>query len=296
MESEREIGATAGGLVGIPLARTRECIEELRTDGHAPVKFLCDDGRLYYCKYRKKLTPEEELDCLYYELVGNELLKQLELPQPEVAFVEVVQGSFNRRDLEQNRTHLRPGVVAFGSQHLPGNLVNDFTRYPRSQALKLVRPEDLIRIALFDLWVENVDRGRPVEGGHNFNLLSVPSEGGHLLVPIDHAFILGGQQGLRTFQPAHPRPSVENKLFRTALFHDVMAHLGTDRRAAAVNRFFQTLLPGTSPHALRSTLDAARPYWPYPPNFDARLTAFLWDPERLALIEQVARSYFHQLS
>jgi hypothetical protein len=59
----------------IPVVSTRDCIEELTTDGHAPVKFICDDGNLYYCKYRKKLRPAEELDLLYYELVGWELLR-----------------------------------------------------------------------------------------------------------------------------------------------------------------------------------------------------------------------------
>lgn len=277
------------------LVRTRECLEELGTDGHAPVKFLCDDGKLYYCKYRKQLRPAEELDLLYYELAGAALLEQLGLECPEVAFVEVVEGSVGKGQLKQNRTHMKPGVVAFGSQHVPGDLVSDFTRFPRGRKLNLLAPEQLIDIALFDLWVENADRGRPVDPGHNYNLLTSPRDGGLALVPIDHAFILGGEGMIRLYHPGHPRPSVEKKLFRTPMFLDVMAHLGKDRRADRVNRFFQTLLPATDPDALLRTLAAARPHWPYPPDLDARLTRFLWDPERLALIEQEARSYFHQL-
>lgn len=280
---------------GIPHINSVECIEELTTDGHAPVKFKCDDGGLYYCKYRKKLRPEVELDCLWYELIGHILLRQLGFPTPEVALVEIAPNSYDRKQLVQNATHLRPGVVCFGSKHVPGILVNELMGYPDRVLDRLRNPEELLAIALFDLWVENTDRGKPVEGGHNYNLLWSPWEGGYRVVAIDHAFIFNGLDGLRSFHPGHPRPSVDKKLFRTKLFLDVMAHLGTDQRAAAVNRFFGTLLPSITPNALFDTLDACRPPWPVPPNFRARLADFLWNPERLALLETEARSYFHQL-
>lgn len=279
----------------IRYVRTVECIEELPTDGHAPMKFKCDDGSLYYCKYRKKLRPVEELDCLWYELVGHILLRQLDLPTPDVALVEVAPDSFDRSQLVQNASHLKPGVVTFGSRHVPGSLVNELFGFPSQVLERLTNPEQLIGIALFDLWVENADRGRPVDGGHNYNLLWAPHEGGYRVVAFDHAFILGGLAGLRTFHPGHPRPTVENKLFRTKPFHEVMAHLGAARRTTAVNQFFGTSLPRTSADALFDALDQCRPPWPQPPNFRARLTDFLWNPERLALLESVARSYFHQL-
>jgi hypothetical protein len=215
---------------------------------------------------------------------------------PEVAFVQVMKGSFDPKVLKQNGTHMKPGVVAFGSRHLPGDVMNDLFGYPKRHPLQLLRPADLLRIALFDLWVENIDRGRPVEGGHNYNLLMVPQDEGHILVPFDHAFILGGETLIRIFHPGNPRPSVEKKLFRTRMFQEVMSHLGAERRTEVVNHFFGSLLPATDPDALFRILDEARPHWPYPPNFEARLRNFLWDPARLALVEQQARSYLHQLS
>jgi len=109
-------------------------------------------------------------------------------------------------------------------------LVDDLVRYRTpSDFNKLKNPEDLIRIALFDLWVANMDRGKDLEffgkpEQHNFNLLTTPVKGGHRLVPIDHASILGNSLFLRDFRPDNLRNSVDGKLFGTRLFQSVWHH------------------------------------------------------------------------
>lgn len=55
---------------------------------------------------------------------------------------------------------------------------------------------------------------------------------------------------------------------------------------------FLTSLPGLSRDDLFATLDAARPHWPYPPDLHARLSAFLWNAQRLARLEAEARTFF----
>jgi hypothetical protein len=76
--------------------RTIVFIEEIPTDGHSPMKFLCDDGQIYYCKYRLT-SKREELDCLIYEVVNHFLLKALSIPTPEIALVELVEGVLVRK-------------------------------------------------------------------------------------------------------------------------------------------------------------------------------------------------------
>ena len=50
--------------------KTHIFLEEIKTDGHSPMKFLCLDGEIYFCKYR--VSPKlEELDCLVYEVIGQ---------------------------------------------------------------------------------------------------------------------------------------------------------------------------------------------------------------------------------
>ncbi|MBK7617712.1 MAG: hypothetical protein IPJ10_00015 [Flavobacteriales bacterium] len=62
-------------------------------------------------------------------------------------------------------------------------------------------------------------------------------------------------------------------------------------RNKVLDEFFLTSVPSTSPDDLFATLDAARPHWPYPPDFAARLSDFLWNADRLARVEAEARTY-----
>jgi len=281
----------------IPLVHTVRFLREEETRGHHPVRYACSDGGIYYCKYRMDTGDETELDFLWYELVGHVLLRQLGLPTPDVAFVQVDEGSFIPHLAPNNAAHMRPGVIAFGSKHMPGDPVNAFWRYPTKPSFKrLVDAEQLIDIALFDLWVANTDRGKPLwdEPGFNFNLLRAPVGVRHRLVTIDHAFILGGELFLRTFNPADHPPRVDGKLFRTPMFLDVMGHLGAPVRNQNMERCL-TSLRRTKPDELRRTLEAARAHWPYPPAFADRVIDFLWDPARLNLLDHTVRSFFNQL-
>jgi len=278
------------------IIHTQECIAEMGTDGHAPVKFLCSDGHVYYCKYRLNEAEKRELDFLYYELAGHVLLRQLGIPSPEVAFVRITRDSFQEWQMPRNARHMKPGVVAFGSQQVLGDIVDDFVRFPKAKDLdRIIQPEDLLRIAFFDLWTGNTDRGKALRFGHNYNVLLASEGNRQRFLPVDHAFLFGGQAGLRAFTPGHYRPTVDNSLFRTPVLLDVVRHLGADKRNEVLNAFFLTSLPRTRPNELVSTLRSASSCWPWPPGFPERMTDFLWDPDRLRLVETEARSFIHQL-
>jgi hypothetical protein len=282
----------------VPLIETRQALQEESTTGHHPVQFVCSDGNIWFCKYVLSAYGDHQTDLLYYELIGSALLRQLGIATPDVAFVKVTPDSFTPEQIPHNAKDMVPGVVAFGSKRMPGDIVDDLIQYrTNGEYRQLKNPEDLIRIALFDLWVANMDRGKELSflgkpNQHNFNLLTSPEKGGHRLVPIDHASILGNSLFLRDFSPNNIRIDVDGKLFTTKLFKSVCDKLGTTKRDRVCDEFFLTSIPSTSPDDLFTTLDAARPYWPYPPGFDARIRDLLWNEDRLSRVETAVRTFF----
>ena len=168
-------------------------LEEISTDGHSPMKFICSDSNIYYCKYRvnHKL---EELDCLIYEVVCHNLLKLLNIPTPDIALIELLEGTFSEKNLARNRSFAKPGVLCFGSKEIKNsNLITGFELINDVDSLNLIyNPYDLVKIAIFDLWINNIDRGR----NENYNLLSSGHKGQLKIWAFDHAFAFGGVNGL----------------------------------------------------------------------------------------------------
>ena len=64
---------------------TELLLAEIPTDGHSPLKFSCDDGNIYYCKYLNSMN-RLEINFLAYEIIANRLLGRLDIPTPEIAF------------------------------------------------------------------------------------------------------------------------------------------------------------------------------------------------------------------
>lgn len=209
----------------LPYIKTVYLIKELETDGHRAMKFLCNDGAIYYCKYRISMK-KEEIDFLGYEMVCNRLLKSIDVPSPDLAIVEIEQNSYDPKDLTYNKRYVSPGTLCFGSKELPrSDLVTGIMLADQKQFNTILNPEDLIKIAIFDLWVDNTDRGR----NENYNLLIQSIDKKNRIVPIDQAFAFGGQHGLRAFNPAWP-VSTEQKLIQTSYFQSVVQFVNTEQR------------------------------------------------------------------
>ena len=68
-------------------------LRETKTDGHAPLVFMCNDLNIYYCKYLKSFK-KEEITCLAYEVVANKLLLKLGVPTPDIAAITVSENHF----------------------------------------------------------------------------------------------------------------------------------------------------------------------------------------------------------
>ena len=278
----------------IPTVRTQYLIKEIPTDGHAPMMFHCDDGQTYYCKYRLRLKKEEELDFLAYEMLAHHLLRWLNIPTPKVAFVKVTDGSFDVKALTKNRTHCRPGVVCFGSQHVQARLLTSIEMISdRHDFNRLANPIDILKIALFDQWVGNVDRGKSIDQGYNFNLLLTDENQKTQYVAFDHAFIFGGNHGLRLFN-AQWIGYQPDSLLQCQYFWSVLRYLPTGECLNTIEQFFIHLRTHDWKAIVSDVIAQCAAIWPHPPKPEARITTFLSDPDRLDMLEKTIHHHLLQ--
>ena len=270
--------------------QTRTLIEEEPTDGHSPLKFLCNDGKLYYCKYRIRPKPEE-LDFLVYEVVSQFLLRSLDIPTPNIAFVTIQDGSYRIDQLRANKRYLKPGVVCFGSQAVPNA---DLVRQTEASCTKttfkqLINPLDLIHIAVFDLWTNNVDRGRAFDSGCNYNLLRVPYDNKTQFVAFDNAFTFGGEHWLRAFNSTWPS-SVTSCLFNSPYYRAVIKHIPVAQRYRVACNFLN-LCYERGEEAIRMAFNELPPSWATPPTLQARMAEFLLNKQRRSRVEPLINQF-----
>lgn len=157
-------------------------IEEIDTDGHSPLLIIADDFKKYLIKSTRDQKPS------YYiinEFLCSSLLQIWNIPTPDVALIRLdpillAGGSYS----ESHKPHFYKNST-FGSKWLEDGL--DMAEYIRAEnkvALrKFKNPLDIIRIGLFDMWVENTDR-KPT----NYNIMFSADEGRLVINAIDHAF------------------------------------------------------------------------------------------------------------
>ncbi len=230
----------------IPKKQTAFLVEEIPTDGHSPLKFVCTDEEVYFCKYR--VSPNKiEIDCLVYEAICSTLMWELGIPSPKIAFVEVMEDSYDKRSLIKNRPYTKPGIICFGSKELVNaQLVTELDKISREEDFEAyTNPQDLIRIAIFDLWVGNTDRGK---GGSNFapgrsnnyNLLTIPVGRKKQIVAFDHGFAFDGEQGLGVFNELF-LPDDRGKLFGTQFFNDVLSFIPFVERKQVALEFIDNI-------------------------------------------------------
>ncbi len=267
--------------------RTQVFIREMETDGHAPLVFQCDNGQIHYCKYRKKGSKAEETDCLTYELVAHSLLRWLEIPTPDVAFVYVVPDSFPSDKIRHNFPWLREGTTCFGSREVPKvrNVSPIEIIKSRRDFHTLDNPLDLIKIALFDAWVGNVDRGKSFDSGYNFNLLLADVNGKQQYVAFDHAFIFGGINELRIFNPTFDPPA-EN-LVSCKYFRSVVRYVRYDERINTIRESFALFRSNSWQELISNVSTQCAEIWTLPTAFDKRMHAYLGDAERLSRLETI---------
>lgn len=185
-----------------------------------PMLFLCETVRGYENYWLKYVRQPSEFDCLVYELVCQRLARLVGLRVPDVALATVVEDTFSPGELVQNWA-LEPGDVVFASKDLqePHDMVDKFAQIADRAAFKqYADPLAFIRIALFDLHVDNRDRTE-----ENFNLLLTKTRPQELYV-IDH-FDCFGSVGLRGRFTERLPFNLHETILRSAICQQAIAFL-----------------------------------------------------------------------
>lgn len=276
--------------------RTQYLFEEIPTDGHSPMKFLCDDGNTYYCKYRTQFK-KEELDCLVYELVCQALLKNLQIATPEVALAIVADKSYDEKKLISNRRYVHPGTICFASKEIEhAGLITGIQQLAGKRDLnEFPQPYDLLKIAMFDLWVDNMDRGRGV--AENYNLLMesyVLTEDGkeHIRnrwVAFDHAFCFGGTERIRIFNPSM-LPASSGKLIESSYYSAVKLYYQPSICEQVIENFISLCLNNIET-IIQDVFKQLPSEWQTPMNLAERMLSFLSGPDRLMHVKQLTQHY-----
>jgi hypothetical protein len=248
------------------------------------MKFLCDDGKVYYCKYRSGYSLNAgEVDFLAYEVVCHHLLRLLEVPTPNIALVELSKDSFSPNDLKINRKYAKAGIVCFGSQEVKGsNLVTGLELVKgRIELRQYLNPEDLVKIATFDLWIANIDRGR----AENFNLLSHIYLNKIRIIAFDNAFAFHGQNGLSAFNSTWPdNINSRNNLSRTEYFKSITKFIPQNQR----HQIAENVLNCNAENAKQAVNEAFAEIpssWQLSPGLKDRILSFLLDGKRIATLK-----------
>lgn len=163
--------------------QTLSIISQYQTEGHSPLKVIADDFKTYVLKFPKNMYDK---NSIVKEFLCHYLLKCWSIPTPPIAGLLVPHDLLvNCLYISKREKALIGDNVCFGSQLLPYAIeLNNFIEAKNKTTQKRVlNSDDIFKIALFDLWVENEDR-RPT----NNNILLNPNKKGLIINAIDHAF------------------------------------------------------------------------------------------------------------
>jgi hypothetical protein len=270
---------------------SRILIEELETDGHSPLKFICNDGFVYYVKYRSgKSFDKNEIHCLVFEMICTRLLQRLHIPVPEQALVVISKGSYVLGQVKSNKRYLKPGVIGWGSKEVEQtDLIKEIEYIQRKKEFnKLLNPDDLIRIAIFDLWVDNADRH-----SGNYNLLVKLEEGKLKLITIDHAFTFGGLKGMNIFNIT-TQPNPHRKLIESQYFRSVVKHFRKNERLEIASQFLSLIPELDIENIVNEVFTQIPKDWDIEPGLKNRVTEFLQSEQRLLAIQQICKNHLQK--
>ena len=261
-------------------------IKELETDGHSPMHFICSDGQAYYVKYRSgKSLDKREINCLVFEMVCTRLLKRLHIPVPDQALVTINENSYVPAQLITNKKYIKHGIIAWGSNEIPQtDLVKEIEQVTNKKGFnKLKNPEDLIRIAIFDLWVDNADRN-----SGNYNLLTKMEDGKLKIITIDHAFTFGGLKGMNIFNESS-QPSTYKKLIESQYFLSIIKHFNRKERLEIASQFLSLLSDLNINNLIDEVFKEIPEQWGISPLLKKRILDFLQSKQRITTLQLICK-------
>lgn len=199
--------------------------KNLISTGTSPFQVLADDFETYLCKH----TIQYRANILFNEFFAAECLKLWGIDAPEHVLVNVPRHLIYNEILGTQITYTNFDRPCLGFKYLKNAM--DATKFfigakeNQSFIKKVLNKEDLIRIALYDIWLANEDRNL-----NNNNLLVNPERKYYKIIPIDHENILNSS-------------SAKDKIFEitqedSIIFSDIFATLITKQNT---NSFVKTL-------------------------------------------------------
>jgi hypothetical protein len=130
--------------------------EHMFTTGDNPLLITCTDMSDWVCKHGRLYS-----SSLFNEVIGSTFAVLWDLKTPQISFVEVLIEHLPKEHLNT----VQPAFFnkpCFGSLYIEDSQVIDKTLLPsfRTSAFrsKIANKNDLLRIALFDIWLGNEDR------------------------------------------------------------------------------------------------------------------------------------------
>ena len=133
-------------------------VKRYDTDGHAPLLVLADDFSQYVLKFPK--NPFDSYS-IAKEFICHYLLKCWSIPTPDIAGLTFNAETLNQTSVITDREkRLIGNNTCFGSRLILNTveLIDFITVENKTAQKKIINAEDIVKIALFDIWVENDDR------------------------------------------------------------------------------------------------------------------------------------------
>jgi len=178
----------------------------------------------------------------YYALL---FLKELNIPTPDIALTKISEGSFEKNQIKANR-YVNTNTVCFGSKELSNTVLlsNLDSIKSKSDFEKFSNPGDLIRIAIFDFWTMNNDRGKVNEQSdirsNNYNILLKANNKKTEIIAFDHAFTFGAPTFFNLFNPEICL-TFDNGLLSTSFSKQLIKYITKERRVEIVDGFISSI-------------------------------------------------------
>jgi len=244
-----------------------------------PIPTLCEDFEEYFVKF--PISGTDSID-LTYEFVCKHLGNHFGVPMPEIAIVSAKEGSWTPTDIPE----LTPNMIGFASKKVEDSdilsietaLISSKHDYNRIQ-----NPLDLLRIGIFDLHINNMDRCE-----ENFNLIAEYGTKDSL-VAIDHVAAFGGVNGKNRFIPRRVT-DVGKNILRSEFGKSVIKYTSQSDRQLVLAEY-ESQMRNLSP-----TLDVAfrnmPTDWDVSDNLHERMVTFLTNDDRnQSIIEEFNRLF-----
>lgn len=197
--------------------------DEICTTGNSPIKVITQDYTMYLAKNSKSLNPATDI---INELLAHYFLKLWDLYIPDAAILD-----FNPDLLlpEYSKMHHKPSFYTkpvYGSKWLATAF--DATRFMKTRTKVDLREfsnfNDLFKIGLFDIWVENDDR-KP----SNMNLIFLEDDREKFnIIPIDHCYIFSTMK-YQDLRPDYFCPVANENLLVTELVQSMKRYKHENR-------------------------------------------------------------------